>query len=274
MRFIYTARMEAFILEHREGIDLTAMVRLFNNRFGTSVTVSAMRAKYKNMGIHVGVRRTVYSGIWPKEVVDFVKANNAGRSVPDMTALINAEFGTAYTEDQVRAFRKNHRLPSGLDTRFQPGQRPWTAGKTIEEICRTPEALARVRGTHYRKGHSPHNQVPVGTEIFRDGYWWIKTGEPNHWKAKHRIIYEQARGVKLGRDDVVIFLDGNPDNMDPDNLERITRSENSVMNRWELRCADPEVTKTGVTVARLYSAIREKEGKDEGDTAGSEQPAV
>ena len=275
MRFLYTDEMNAFILEHREGLDLYKVVRLFNDRFGTQVTVSAMRSKYKALGIRVGVRRTSYTEIWPREVVAFIREHNAGLSVKDLTVLLNATFSGSWTENQVRAFRKNHNLPSGLDTRFKKGCIPWSAGKSIEEICRTPEALERVRGTHYRKGHSPHNHVPVGTEIVREGYTWIKTGEPNHWRAKHRIIWEQMHGEKLDRDDVVIFLDGNTQNMAPDNLAKISRSENSVINRWELRSTDPDLTRTGVAVARLYTAIRNREEKnDEGEPAGPEQPAV
>ena len=259
MRFLYTPEMDDFIRDHREGIDLNDMTALFNGHFGTSVTVSAMRAKYKNLGIRVGVRRAVYTDTWPREVVEFFRTHNAGRSVSEMTALLNDTFGRSYTEAQVGAFRKNHGLPSGLDTRFKAGQRSWSKGMTIEQICKTPEALERVRGTHWKKGHSPHNQVPVGTEIVREGYVWVKVGEPNRWRAKHRIIYEQIHGEKLGQDDVIIFLDGDATNMAPDNLEKISRSENSVANRWGLRSPDPELTKTGVTVARLYTAIRNRE---------------
>ena len=274
MRFIYTTEMNNYIVEHREHLDLDEATRNFNAHFGTAVTVSAMRSKYKSLGIRVGERRTVYSKAWPREVVEFVKAHNAGTGIPAMTALINAEFGTSYTEDQLRAFRKNHNLPSGVDTKFHRGHQPWTKGKHIEEICKTPEALERVRGTHYRKGCSPHNQLPVGTEIVRDGYIWVKVGEPNHWRAKHRIIYEEAHGERLGRDDVVIFLDGDPTNMAPENLEKINRSENSVINRFDLRCTDPEITKTGVTIARLSLAIKRKEERNEGEPAGSERPIV
>ena len=61
MRFLYTPEMDDFIRDHREGIDLNDMTALFNEHFGTSVTVSAMRAKYKNLGIRVGARRAVYT---------------------------------------------------------------------------------------------------------------------------------------------------------------------------------------------------------------------
>lgn len=275
MRFLYTDEMNEFILKCREEVDLNDMTALFNEHFGASVTVSAMRSKYKALGVRVGLRRACYTETWPREVVEFIREHNAGLSVKDMTALLNDTFSGNWTEGQVRAFRKNHGLPSGLDTRFKKGQIPWSAGRHIEQICKSPEALERVRGTHYRKGHSPHNRVPVGTEIVREGYTWVKTGEPNHWKAKHRIVYEQAHGENLDRDDVIIFLDGDTQNMEPDNLAKISRSENSVINRWELRSTDPDLTRTGVAVARLYTAIRNREEKkDEGEPAGPEQPAV
>ena len=271
MRFIYTAEMNKFIKDHREGRDLTEVTALFNECFGTSVTVSAMKSKYKALHLCVGTRRPVYSKAWPREVVEFFQEHNAGRSVTEMTALLNERFGRDYTEDQVRAFRKNHRIPSGRDTRFQPGQIPWSAGKHIEEICRTPEALVRVRGTYWRKGHSPHNQVPVGTEVFRDGYWWVKTCQPNHWKAKHRLVYEQAHGVRLREGDVVVFLDGNPENLDPENLLLVSKRENQLLNHWGLRSGDPELTRTGLAVVRLHVAYETREkDKNERESAGAQ----
>lgn len=268
MRFIYTPEMVRFIKDHREGRDLSTVTALFNARFGTSVTVSAMRSKFKALHLRVGTRQAVFSDTWPREVVEFLQEHNAGMSVQAMTRMLNERFGRSYKESQVRAFRKNHTMPSGCDTRFQPGQTPWTKGKHIEDICKTPEALARVRGTYYRKGHSPHNQVPVGTEIFRDGYWWVKTGMPNHWKAKHRLVYERANGVRLKRGDVVLFLDGNTENMDPDNLLLVNNRENQLLNHWGFRSGDPEITKTGLAVVRLHVAYetREKE-KNERESA-------
>lgn len=262
MRFLYTDEMDAFIRDHCEGRDLVEAARLFNEHFGTSVSVSAMRTKYKALGLRVGVKRAIYSEVFPEEVFRFIEQHNQGRTSAELADLLNRTFGRTYTEAQIRAFRKNHNMPCGVDRKFKPGQIPWTAGKTIEEICKTPEALARVRGSQYKPGRDPWNTVPVGTEIEREGYIWIKTGQPNHWRAKHRIVYEKTHGCRLGREDIVTFLDGNPRNMDPENLVLISKKENLLLTRWNLRSENPEITRTGVAVSKLHVAIERRE-KDE-----------
>jgi hypothetical protein len=55
------------------------------------------------------------------------------------------------------------------------------------------------------------------------GYWFIQhNGER---RALHRVTVEQREGRRLGRDEVVHHIDGDPLNNDPANLTILTRSE-------------------------------------------------
>ena len=163
---------------------------------------------------------------------------------------------------EVLAFYKNHKLNSGLTGHYEKGHMPWTKGKTQAEIAGSEEAYVRMRDHCFKAGHAPHNQLPVGTELVKDdGYWWKKIAEPNKWRQMHILIYEETHGVKVGRDDVVIFLDNDRNNLDPENLCRITRREHRVMNTKQLRFDHAELTKAGLQVARLAIAIREREHK-------------
>jgi len=261
--FRYTTEMNEFILDHREGRTLLEITEAFNWRFGTDVTVSQMRAKFKNMRIHVGQRSPIYSEVWSPAAAEIFNEVNQGRTSMEVARILTERTGRRITKEQVQAYRKNHHIPCGVDTRFKQGMEPWTKGKSIEEICKTPEALARVRGSQYKPGSKPWNHMPVGSEVFKYGYWWVKTGEPNHWKAKHRIIFEKENGIKLGRDDVITFLDGDTSNMDKGNMVLLSNRENLEMNRSGMRSEDPSITRTGVAVAKLMSAIREREEKDD-----------
>ena len=49
-----------------------------------------------------------------KEAHDFIAAHTAGRSSQALTALVNERFGLNLTEQQIRSYRKNHHLPSGI----------------------------------------------------------------------------------------------------------------------------------------------------------------
>lgn len=48
-----------------------------------------------------------------KEVHDFVAAHTVGRSARELAAMVNERFGLGLTEQQIKAYKKNHHLPSG-----------------------------------------------------------------------------------------------------------------------------------------------------------------
>ena len=51
---------------------------------------------------------------YPDEVKEFIIKKQKGRRTDELAALVNKKFGTDYTSDQMRYFRKNHKLKSGL----------------------------------------------------------------------------------------------------------------------------------------------------------------
>ena len=161
--------------------------------------------------------------------------------------MVNDKFGTNYGVNNIRAYMKNHKLRNGLDTSFKKGHIPANKGK--KGICG--------RGcekTWFKKGHTPSNHKPVGSERIdsKDGYVLIKVAEPRTWKHKHRVIWEQHHGP-IPKDYVVIFLDGDKQNLDINNLALITRNELKIMNNQRLRSEDAAITETGVLIARLIS---------------------
>lgn len=193
----------------------------------------------------------------------YVLANYKGCGPTEMAARLGKK------KNEVLSFYKNNHLHSGLTGHFEKGHVPWSKGKTPEQICKTPEALERCKAGRFHKGHVPYNCLPVGVEVIKDdGYWWRKVGEPNKWRQLHRLKYEEIHGVKLKDNELVIFLDGDRNNLDPDNLVRITRRENQMLNRKHLRTRDAQLTTTGLAVAKLEIAIEERE--NEGKLNGSE----
>ena len=45
----------------------------------------------------------------------------------------------------------------------------------------------------FAKGNVPPNHRPVGSErISKDGYIEVKVAEPNKWRLKQRVVYEEA----------------------------------------------------------------------------------
>lgn len=89
-----------------------------------------------------------------------------------------------------------------------------------------------------------------------DGYPAVKIAEPNVWKLKHILVWEEANGpVPEGY--AVIFLDRDHTNTKLENLALVTRAELLELNRRELIKTDAELSETGVLIARVNCKISE-----------------
>lgn len=95
-----------------------------------------------------------------------------------------------------------------------------------------------------------------------DGMIQVKVGT-RKWEYKQRLIYSQYYNVELTDDDYIIFLDQDRTNFDINNLKRISRHESSILANQKIFSTNPEVTKTGIEVAKLIIKTKEKEKKNE-----------
>ena len=194
---------------------------------------------------------------FPEGLLEFVTENVSGRSSDEMAAMVRERFGIEFTTKQARAYIRNHGLSSGYDARFRKGSVPYNKGKRQEEYM-SPEQIEKSRRTQFQKGHMPHNHLEVGTVVVTtDGYLARKIAETNQWEYVHRRTWEDYNGP-IPEGSCIIFLDGNPLNCDITNLQLITRAEHARLNQSHLRFEDPELTKTGIMVARLLNAAGKK----------------
>lgn len=148
---------------------------------------------------------------------------------------------------------KNSRLNGRSKTngRFLKGRIPWNKGLKGWQKNK-PEHL-------FKKGHLPHTAKPLGVEkIDKDGFVRVKvsneSGESNRynrWKLKHHVIWEKYHpDIEIGKDNRVIFLDGNKRNFDISNLELISRREQISLTKFgELKDADE--TRALISLIRL-----------------------
>ena len=180
----------------------------------------------------------------------FIADNAKGRTTKELTKLFNERFDLNLKKSQIRAYKKNHSIKSGVNTQFKKGNTPWNKGKTGLSIGG--------KETQFKKGHKPHNYRPVGSErVNSDGYVDIKVADPNVWKGKHIIIWEKHNGpVPEGH--AVIFGDRDRRNFDIDNLILVSRSQLLTMNQDNLIKKDAELTKTGKVIADLKHKITDK----------------
>lgn len=254
----YGPNIRAYIEKHSEEGSLDWMRGEVRERFGVVMTYSQIKSYYANHKIHAkpgaGNRgqRT-----FPHEAERYIREHAAGRTKREMCEELRKRYGIEKTPAQLKSYYANNKLRNGLDGKFKKGHTPANKGKPLPD-----EVRAKTRATQFKKGNKPHNAQPVGSESKIDGYWKIKIREPNVWRLKSRHEWERIHGEKLRPDDVVLFLDMNPDNFDPDNLVKVSRAELARINQDKLRGADPEINMAAVNLARLKTLAKDKQKKN------------
>lgn len=182
----------------------------------------------------------------------FILDNYKGRYNQELADLFNQKFNTNITSRTIKSYKANNKLNSGLTGKFRKGQTPHNKGKKMPK-----EVYEKVKHTMFAKGNVPPNHRPVGSErISKDEYIEVKVAEPNKWRLKQRVVYEETKG-KIPEGCSIIFLDGNKRNFDIDNLRCITRSELLYLNCNGLNNSN-EITETGILMARLDRAKNKK----------------
>lgn len=189
---------------------------------------------------------------YPEGFEKFIRKVSWGKYISELHKIVTAKFGDVLTQEQLKSFlSRRHIIRFENHGRFEKGHIPANKGKKM------PAAVyEKAKHTMFKKGHQPGNHREVGSERTNvDGYIEIKVAEPNRWQLKHRVIYENYHNVKLKSTDVVIFLDGDKQNFDIENLALIDRGINAIMNHDSMRFVDAEITRTGVNIAKLKKAI-------------------
>ncbi|MGM0258239.1 HNH endonuclease signature motif containing protein [Enterococcus sp. AZ102] len=252
----YSKEQIDFIRDFAKDHTLDEVTQAFNEKYQMNVTKRTMKSVFGNYKIRIGIKdKSGIRSLFSKEQVAFIKENYVGISNLELTEKINAEFGTNFTLRQIKGFKGNRNLNSGLTGHFPKGHVP---------IYKGTKGMVNVGGNSgsFKKGQRSLNVVPVGTKSFRsDNYWWVKVSdEPTKWRQVHRVKWEKEYGP-LKSDEVLIFLDGDTNNLDLNNLKAIKRTEHVRMNQNNYRFSDPELTKTGLVLTRTKMKINEKRKK-------------
>ena len=195
---------------------------------------------------------------WNDEVIKFMMDNYLGKDNIELAELLNQKFNLNTNADRVSNAKANLKRRKGIDLRtginrgcIKKGNVPYNKGKKMSQ-----EQYNKCKNTMFKKGNVPANHRPIGSERTTvDGFVEIKIAEPNKWKAKARVIYEKEYG-EIPKDYIIIYLDGNKQNLEINNLKAISRKENLIMNHNKLRYNNKETTETALTLSKLMSKAR------------------
>lgn len=189
---------------------------------------------------------------YSEENIKFLIENVKGISHKELTKRFNERFGTNLSEGALANMKRKLNLTNDINTKFKKGQTSWNKGRKMSS-----EQYEKCKKTMFQKGNLS-NARQIGDErIDVDGYTYIKIKQPNKWVLKHRWLYEKEKG-KIPKGYNLIFADGNKQNLDLDNLILVSNAELFIINQKGLYKQDKELTKVGVTIAKVLDKVNKR----------------
>lgn len=175
------------------------------------------------------------------KVIEYVKEHYLGVTSNELVEMIRRDLGIEETTSRIRLLRRKFKLKCGVDCTFHKGDAPRYS---------------------FPKGNIPHNTMELGSETIVDGYIYVKVNNNPYskanWKPKQQLIWEKQHKEKVPPKHFVIFADGNKRNFDIDNLVLVTEKELMYLIKNNLIYNDCELTKTGLLIAKIKIAVKEK----------------
>lgn len=195
---------------------------------------------------------------WTDKEKEYLKEISKKYTTSESIELMNEKFSYNFTRGQIKRAKIKYGIKSNINIVVGvKGNKPFNKGLKQSEYM-SQRAIEKCKSARFKKGHIPWHTKKVGTERRdKDGYTVIKTKEGN-WEFKHRYIWEQEFG-KIPSGYLLLFADGNKENITLENLIMISRKELLTMNAKKLIFNDAELTKTGLLMANLY--IKMSDGK-------------
>ena len=261
----YNREFYEFVRNHIKGTRYYEMARMVREKFGIEISDKAMSSYCKKHGLKNGLQNYMKDSrvkrLTTSEQDKFIFEHYKMTSNKDLAQMVNEKFGTNFTDKQMNAYKKRNKLNSGLTGRFEKGMVSHNKGKKM-----SPELYEKCKATMFKKGNRPKNALPVGTEIAdstKEHYLKVKVAEPNVWRFKSHVVWEQFHGP-IPEGMLIVYLDGNNKNCDITNLALVSKAEHALLTTLNLRSENAELTKTGINIAKLKDAMnkfKKKKGK-------------
>ena len=244
----YTFDMIEWLKDNSWGKTNKQITIEFNLHFGVSYSfnsIAYIRDKYK---ISNGIKANC--NVWDRSrkrkytpaMEEWLKSNSHHKFQYEITEEFNNFFHVNYSSSSIATKRKEI--------------------KAYSNVMESHRAIRGTDKTWFKKGSTPHNTRPVGSEVFKkeDNQIWVKVAQPNVWKAKSRLIWEEAYGP-IPKDSVIVVLNQNPHDLRIENLMCIKKAEASLLNIRGQRTGDTELTKANILINRLQLKVN-KEKKE------------
>jgi hypothetical protein len=182
---------------------------------------------------------------YTQEMLDWLRQHRPMLTTKELVAQFNARFDVNIKTSALHSYCKRRGLFTGREGRFGKGGTSWNLGVTMRVSERT----------EFKPGNRPHNSVSVGTIAWKgrtknNRYLAQKIAEPNVWEFCHRLAWQAVNGV-IPKGSVVIFIDGDRENMAIENLACLTRGALVRLNQMGFSSYPVELRPSLLLLARL-----------------------
>lgn len=259
---LLNAEQLKYLTRIARGRQLKEITALINKKYCLQLTESQVKSLKKNHKINSGrnVTRTV-GRLLDVEQEAWLRKICKGKTTVELCEAVRQKYGIIISPKSMKGFKSNHGINSGLTGYFPKGHIPANKGKKL-----TPEQYEKARPTMFKPGQMSINKKPIGSERLNVyGYIDIKTGEPNIWRPKHRVLWEKEHGP-IPEGMVVVFADNNPQNLALDNLRLVTRAELLRLNRSRLISKSKEITDAAILLVKNINALTKIKKQQGGGT--------
>jgi len=238
MAKIYTEDQDLWLIESHTKYDSYKKITTdFNDHFGTKKSVSAIQQRMtKKLCIYLNTdkKATYYTKEEEKWlIVNYSKFN----TYADLTTALNSTFGKNHTVSSVRDKCTKRLKIKGIisQTSFKKGREQTQLPIGTIRKSSNGTTYIKVKDSYLsrQKGYREPYWLPIQKKVWQDHYGEVPDGK------------------------MVIFLDGNRENIDISNLYCIDRKISAIMasNGWYSKNGD--LTLTAIKWCELYYAMRQ-----------------
>lgn len=227
-----TERQAKFIKDNYDNMTVVALMRAFNDEFGTCLK----RGNFYRICHDLGLSKHIQHH-YTEEEERFLKDNASRMTRRELQQAFNNTFGTQIKEDAItmRCWQKGYKPMD--DGKFKKGSVPWekTDGGKEAYLKTLPRA-------------------ELGKEYKTKDKRYIYVRTENGREPKHRVIYREHFG-EIPKGETVIFADGNKENFSPDNLLKVSNSVMATLhgNKW-FGCR--EIVEAGILWCELRDLLK------------------
>lgn len=217
----YTEEQNSFIVDNYLLMTYPQLTERYNQKFGASMSVSAMQKKISNMKL-------------PKKPCEY-----KSRFTEEADAYLKENW----------EFQTSTELANSLYEKFAITVRPSTVNERLRNI-------GVCRGCRYTpKGYLPRACKPIGSErIDKERTIMVKVAQPDVWKPKAQIVMGYDP-----KESQVIFLDGNSLNVTPENMVVVNKKVHARLAKNGWLNSSNGVLMAGIKWSELHYALNEME---------------